>query len=401
MNNPVNRIQRMSDHNLSGKRVLIREDLNVPIQSGIIMSDARLQAALPAIRSALEQQAAVIVMSHLGRPQEGQFDPALSLAPVAQYLSTALSQPVPLVQHDQPVTVAPGECVLLENVRFNSGELTNDPQLAQSYAKLAEVFVMDAFGSSHRAQASTAGVAQYAPLALAGPLLCAELDALTQAVQSPKAPLIAIVGGAKVSGKLAILERLADIADSIIVGGGIANTFIAAKGFQVGKSLYEPDLIPKAQAIMDKIHIPIPVDVLTAARFDADATAECTSLDNIGANDLILDVGPATRALMTELITQAGTLLWNGPIGVFEFDAFSEGTAAVGRAIADSQAFSIAGGGDTLAAIERFGLAEQISYISTGGGAFLEFIEGKELPAVVALKSRATGMTTAKTSVIS
>lgn len=398
MNNPVNSIQRMSDHNLSGKRVLIREDLNVPIQSGIIMSDARLQAALPAIRSALEQQAAVIVMSHLGRPQEGQFDGALSLSPVAEYLSVALGQSVALVHQDQAFTVAPGECVILENVRFNSGELANDPQLAQNYAKLADVFVMDAFGSAHRAQASTTGVAQYAPVALAGPLLCAELDALAQAVKSPQKPLIAIVGGAKVSSKLAILERLADIADSIIVGGGIANTFIAAKGFNVGKSLYEPDLIPKAQAIMDKIHIPIPVDVLTATRFDGDASAECKAIDDLGAQDLILDVGPKTRAQFVELIAKAGTLLWNGPVGVFEFDAFSAGTAAVGRAIADSQAFSIAGGGDTLAAIERFGLTEQISYISTGGGAFLEFVEGKELPAVAALKSRNRNKATTEAS---
>lgn len=390
---------RMSDLDLADRRVLIREDLNVPLKDGRISSQQRLLAALPTIRAAAQAGARVMVMSHLGRPKEGQFDPSASLAPVAEWLSAHLSMPVPL-RRDwlDGVEVAPGQVVLCENVRFNPGEEADDPQLARRMAALCDIFVMDAFGTAHRAQASTHGVALHAPIACAGPLLAAELDALARALEHPRRPLLAIVAGSKVSTKLELLANLVDKVDQLIVGGGIANTFIAAAGHAVGRSLHEPELLDSARAIVAKAQargasIPLPVDVVTATALAADATAVVESIDSVSPDEMILDIGPQTAARYAELIAGAGTVVWNGPVGVFEIDPFAGGTAAIARAIADAPAFSIAGGGDTLAAIEKFGVADRIGYISTGGGAFLEFLEGKELPAVRALRERFAGQT--------
>jgi phosphoglycerate kinase len=388
---------RMQDLGLAGKRVLIREDFNVPIAAGRVSSDARIRAALPTIRLALKGGAAVILMSHLGRPAEGRFEEATSLRPVAEHLTSLLEQPVRLERNWlDGVTVETGEIVLCENVRFNVGEKANDEQLARRMAALCDVFVMDAFGTAHRAQASTEGVSRYAPLACAGPLLDGELNALQQALEQPARPLLAIVGGSKVSTKLTMLESLSDRTDQLIVGGGIANTFIAAVGYPVGKSLYEPGLVGAAKALLAKAHhagadIPIPEDVVVAREFSADAEAITRPVDSVRENEMILDIGPATCARYHELIIAAGTLIWNGPVGVFEFPGFSAGTRALARSIACSNAFSIAGGGDTLAAIDQFGIREDLGYISTGGGAFLEYVEGKVLPAVAALQARAGG----------
>lgn len=387
-------ILRMSDLDLSGQRVLIREDLNVPVANGKVTSEQRILAALPTIRAALDQGAAVMVTSHLGRPTEGKFTPEHSLAPVAARLTDLLGRQVPL-QRDwvDGVTVAPGELVLLENCRMNVGEKNNDTALAKKYAALCDVFVMDAFGTAHRAQASTHGVIMEAKLACGGPLLMAELDALTRALHQPAHPLLAIVAGSKVSTKLELLGSLLDKVDHLIVGGGIANTFLAARGFAVGKSLFEVDLLDTARDILDKAkargaQIPLPSDVVVAPTFAADAVATIKSVDAVTDDDMILDIGPETAAAYAAQITAAGTVLWNGPVGVFEFDAFAAGTRAVAEAIATSDAFSIAGGGDTLAAIDKYGVASGVSYISTGGGAFLEFCEGKTLPAVAALEAR-------------
>jgi len=388
--------RRMSDLSLAGKRVLIREDLNVPIEQGRITSTQRLEAALPTLRLALAQNAAVLVMSHLGRPKEGEFSESESLAPVAAWLSQALAREVPLVRdYLSGVAVQPGEIKLLENVRMNVGEGNDADALARQYAALCDVFVMDAFGTAHRAQASTHGVGKFAPTACAGPLLTAELDALGKALLHPKRPLLAIVAGSKVSSKLALLGSLIEKVDQLIVGGGIANTFLAARGVHVGSSLYEPDLLDVARAIAAKAEargasIPLPMDVVVADRFAADAKARTVPLDGQPIQGMILDIGPATAAHYAELIRNAGTVVWNGPVGVFEFPAFGAGTQAVAKAIAQSQAFSIAGGGDTLAAIDKYGVASKISYISTGGGAFLEFLEGKTLPAVAMLAMRAS-----------
>ena len=387
-------ILRMSDLDLSGKRVLIREDLNVPIADGKVTSEQRILATLPTLRAALEQNAAVMVTSHLGRPTEGVFSEADSLAPVAQRLSELLGRPVPL-QRDwvDGVDVAPGDIVLLENCRMNVGEGKDDPALAAKYAALCDVYVMDAFGTAHRAQASTHGAIRAAKIACGGPLLMAELDALARALEAPARPLLAIVAGSKVSTKLELLGSLLEKVDGLIVGGGIANTFLAARGFPIGKSLVEADLIDTARTILDKAQargtqIPLPTDVVVAAAFSADAPATVKAVDAVAADDMILDIGPATAAAYAVRIAEAGTVLWNGPVGVFEFDAFGNGTRAVAEAIASSTAFSIAGGGDTLAAIDKYGVAAGVSYISTGGGAFLEFCEGKTLPAVAALAAR-------------
>jgi len=384
---------RMETLDLAGKRVLIREDLNVPVSHGRVTSDARIRAALPTIRLALDKGAAVLLLSHLGRPVEGQYDPQFSLQPVAERLSELLGQPVRL-QRDWlgGVDVKIGEVVLCENVRFNPGEKKNDTALAASMARLCDVFVMDAFGTAHRAQASTEGVIREAPLACAGPLLSRELDALQKALQEPDRPMLAVVGGSKVSTKLSVLETLLDKVDELIVGGGIANTFIAASGYGVGKSLYEPELIHEAQRLIQKAHasggsIPIPRDVVVARAFAADARPLVRNVDEVGADEMILDIGPLTAIEYAEVIAGAGTIIWNGPVGVFEFPAFAAGTRALAEAIERSDAFSIAGGGDTLAAIDEFGVTDEISYISTGGGAFLEFVEGKALPAVVALEA--------------
>jgi phosphoglycerate kinase len=392
---------RMTELDLRNKRVLIREDLNVPIAampdgSFQITASQRLNAALPALKLALEKGAAVMVMSHLGRPKEGTFEASESLAPVANWLSAELGFDVRLLRdYLDGVTLQPGELVLLENVRMNVGEAKDDDTLSRKYAALCDVFVMDAFGTAHRAQASTHGVARFAPVACAGPLLMAELDALSLALEKPKRPFLAIVAGSKVSSKLELLSALVDNVDQLIVGGGIANTFLAAAGFNVGKSLYEPDLIDTARAIMAKAKargasIPLPLDVTTAATFSANAQANIEGIDAVDADAMILDIGPKTAKLYADLIANAGTVVWNGPVGVFEFDSFAAGTHAIAQAIADSAAFSIAGGGDTLAAIEKFGVEDKISYVSTGGGAFLEFLEGKTLPAVQVLVARAT-----------
>src|SRR5690554_5457697 len=380
-------VLKMIDLDLAGKRVLIREDLNVPVKDGKVASDARIVASLPTIRLALEKGAAVLVCSHLGRPQEGEFSAENSLAPVAAYLSQALGREVPLMRdYLDGVEVKPGEVVLLENVRFNPGEKKNSDELAQKYAALCDVYVMDAFGTAHRAQASTHGVGNFAPLACAGPLLAAELDALGKALGNPAKPMAAIVAGSKVSTKLDVLNSLAEICDQLIVGGGIANTFLAAAGLPVGKSLYEPELVDTAKAIAAKVSVPLPVDVVVAKAFAADAEATVKAVADVADDDMILDIGPETAAQFAELLKSAKTVLWNGPVGVFEFDQFAGGTKVLAEAIAASDAFSIAGGGDTLAAIDKFGVAEQISYISTGGGAFLEFVEGKVLPAVEMLE---------------
>lgn len=387
-------IVRMTDLDLSGKRVLIRQDLNVPIENGRITSEQRITASLPTLKRALEQGAAVMVTSHLGRPKEGVWSEADSLAPVAQRLSALLGREVPLVRDwVDGVDVQPGQLVLLENCRMNVGEGKDDEVLSKKYAALCDVFVMDAFGTAHRAQASTHGVIRFAPVAAGGPLLMAELDALAQALDAPAKPLLAIVAGSKVSTKLELLANLVGKVDQLIVGGGIANTFIAAAGYNVGKSLYEPDLLDTAKKIVADAKargadIPLPVDVVTAKQFMPDAVAEVKAVDAVAEDDLILDIGPQTAAQYAQLIDKAGTVVWNGPVGVFEFDAFSKGTEALARAIAGSKAFSIAGGGDTLAAVDKFDIAGQVSYISTGGGAFLEFLEGKTLPAVAALEAR-------------
>ena len=389
----------MTELDLTAKRVLIREDLNVPMKAGVIRSDARLQAALPTIQQALKQGAAVLVCSHLGRPTEGEFNEELSLAPVAVWLSEKLGQNVPLVRdYLAGVDVAPGQVVLLENVRFNVGEKKNADALAQQYAALCDVFVMDAFGTAHRAEGSTHGVAKFAPMAAAGPLLAAELHALGQALDAPARPMAAIVAGSKVSTKLDVLTSLSSLCDQLIVGGGIANTFLAAAGFPVGKSLCEHDLLDTARAIAAKVDVPLPTDVVVAEitgpiedfmTFVQAATPVVKAVADVGPNDMILDVGPDTAKRFAELLKAAKTILWNGPVGVFEVDAFGEGTKALSLAVAESNAFSIAGGGDTLAAIDKYGVADRVSYISTGGGAFLEFVEGKELPAVAALKAAA------------
>ncbi|UXB19351.1 phosphoglycerate kinase [Stenotrophomonas maltophilia] len=387
-------IVRMTDLDLSGKRVLIRQDLNVPIENGRITSEQRITASLPTLKRALEQGAAVMVTSHLGRPKEGVWSEADSLAPVAQRLSELLGREVPLVRDwVDGVEVQPGQLVLLENCRMNVGEGKDDEALSKKYAALCDVFVMDAFGTAHRAQASTHGVIRFAPVAAGGPLLMAELDALAQALDAPAKPLLAIVAGSKVSTKLELLANLVGKVDQLIVGGGIANTFIAAAGYNVGKSLYEPDLLDTAKKIVADARargadIPLPVDVVTAKQFLPDAVAEVKAVDAVAEDDLILDIGPQTAAQYAQLIDKAGTVVWNGPVGVFEFEAFSKGTEALARAIASSKAFSIAGGGDTLAAVDKFDIAQQVSYISTGGGAFLEFLEGKTLPAVAALDAR-------------
>ncbi|PTS76981.1 phosphoglycerate kinase [Stenotrophomonas sp. HMWF023] len=387
-------IVRMTDLDLSGKRVLIRQDLNVPIENGRITSEQRITASLPTLKRALEQGAAVMVTSHLGRPKEGVWSEADSLAPVAERLSVLLGREVPLVRDwVDGVDVQPGELVLLENCRMNVGEGKDDEALSKKYAALCDVFVMDAFGTAHRAQASTHGVIRFAPVAAGGPLLMAELDALALALDAPAKPLLAIVAGSKVSTKLELLANLVGKVDQLIVGGGIANTFIAAAGYKVGKSLYEPDLLDTAKKIVADAKargadIPLPVDVVTAKQFLPDAVAEVKAVDAVAEDDLILDIGPQTAAQYAQLIQKAGTVVWNGPVGVFEFEAFSKGTEALARAIASSPAFSIAGGGDTLAAVDKFDIAQQVSYISTGGGAFLEFLEGKTLPAVAALAAR-------------
>jgi phosphoglycerate kinase len=388
-------ITRMSDLDLRGKRVLIREDLNVPIENGRITSTQRLDASLPTIKAALAAGAKVMLMSHLGRPKEGQFDAESSLEPVAKWLGEHLGKPVRLVaDYLGGVEVADGEVVVLENCRMNVGEGKDDEALAKQYAALCDVFVMDAFGTAHRAQASTHGVIKFAPSAAAGPLLCAELDALGKALEHPAHPLLAIVAGSKVSTKLTLLENLIGKVDQLIVGGGIANTFIAAMGHSVGNSLYEPDLIPAAKKVLADAkrrgaEVPMPVDVVVAPEFSAHAPATVKAVDQVKDDEMILDIGPETAKLYAELIAKAGTVVWNGPVGVFEFDAFGKGTEVLAHAVADSKAFSIAGGGDTLAAVDKYGIEEKVSYISTGGGAFLEFLEGKELPAVAALKARA------------
>ena len=379
-----------------GKRVFIRADLNVPLdEQGKISEDTRIRASVPAIRMALDAGAAVMVTSHLGRPKEGQLQPGDSLAPVAQRLSELLGQEVPLVRDwVDGVDVAPGQVLLLENCRGNVGEKKNDAELARKMAALCDIFVHDAFGTAHRAEASTYGIAQYAPVACAGPLLAAEIDALGKALREPKRPLVAIVGGSKVSTKLTILRSLAEKVDALIVGGGIANTFMLAAGLPIGKSLAEPDLVGEAKAIIDMMRargcaVPIPQDVVVAQRFAADAQAQTKPASEVQADDLILDIGPKTAAELAAQLQQAGTIVWNGPVGVFEFDAFEQGTRTLSHAIADSQAFSIAGGGDTLAAIAKYGLELRIGYISTGGGAFLEVLEGKQLPAFEILAKRA------------
>jgi len=385
---------KMADVDLSAKRVLIREDLNVPVAGGEVTSDARIRAALPTIKAALDAGAAVMVMSHLGRPTEGESDEGLSLQPVARRLAKLLDRKVSLVEDwIDGVEVQAGELVLLENVRFLDGEKACDAELSKKMAALCDIFVMDAFGTAHRAQASTYGVAQYAPVACAGPLLVAELEALAKAMQSPKRPFVAVVGGSKVSTKLTVLDALTQVVDCLIVGGGIANTFIAAAGHGVGKSLYEPDMLDTARNLAankdDRVEIPVPSDVVVAEEFSADADATTKVVEVVAADELILDIGPETSARFAEIIASAGTIIWNGPVGVFEFDQFGAGTKAIAEAIAASDAFSIAGGGDTLAAIDKYGVAENISYISTGGGAFLEFVEGKTLPAVAILEERA------------
>jgi phosphoglycerate kinase len=387
-------VVRMSDLDLAGKRVLIREDLNVPIDDGRITSETRILAALPTLKLALEKGAAVMVMSHLGRPKEGQWSAEDSLAPVAKRLGELLGREVPLVRDWlDGVEVAPGQLVLLENCRMNVGEGKDDEALSKKYAALCDVYVMDAFGTAHRAQASTHGAIRFAEVAAGGPLLMAELDALAKALEHPARPLLAIVAGSKVSTKLTLLETLVGKVDQLIVGGGIANTFIAAEGHPVGKSLFEPDLIDTAKKIIAAAkargaEVPVPTDVVVAPEFKADAPATVKNVEDVAAGDMILDIGPATAKRYAGLIAKAGTVVWNGPVGVFEFDAFGHGTETLARAIADSSAFSIAGGGDTLAAIEKYGVADRVSYISTGGGAFLEFLEGQELPAVAALKAR-------------
>jgi len=389
-------VLNMSELDLAGKRVLIREDLNVPVADGQITSDVRIRAALPTIRAAIDAGAAIMLMSHLGRPTEGAPEDRFSLAPVADRLSALLEMPVSLVADwIGGVDATAGQVILLENVRFLPGEKACDDELSKRMAALCDVFVMDAFGTAHRAQSSTYGVAKYAPVACAGPLLSGELAALAKALDNPARPMVAIVGGSKVSTKLTVLDALAGIVDQLIVGGGIANTFIAAAGHEVGNSLHEPEMLDTATALADndadRAEIPVPVDVVVANEFSAQADASVKSVSDVAADELILDIGPETSRSFAAIIEGAGTIIWNGPVGVFEFDQFGEGTRAMAEAIAKSKAFSVAGGGDTLAAIDKYGVADDVSYISTGGGAFLEFVEGKKLPAVEILEKRAAG----------
>ncbi|PRY72949.1 phosphoglycerate kinase [Halomonas ventosae] len=384
-------VRKMTDLDLNGQRVLIREDLNVPVKHGKVTSDARLRASLPTIQVALDGGARVMLMSHLGRPTEGEPAEAFSLAPVAEHLGELLGRPVRLVKDylGGAVEVADGEVVLLENVRFNPGEKKDDEALARQYAALCDIFVMDAFGTAHRAQASTHGVARFAPTACAGPLLAAELDALEKALATPARPMVAVVGGSKVSTKLEVLNALSEKCDQLIVGGGIANTFIAAAGYNVGKSLHEAELIDQARALMARVEIPLPSDVVVATEFSESAEAVVKPVDQVSDDEMILDIGPETAGRLGGLLKDAGTILWNGPVGVFEIDQFGKGTEALSLAIAESNGFSIAGGGDTLAAIDKYAIEDRVSYISTGGGAFLEYVEGKTLPAVKALEDAA------------
>lgn len=389
------KVKLMADQDLQNKKVLIREDLNVPIKNGVITSDQRILASLPTIKLALEKGAAVMLMSHLGRPTEGQPESIFSLQPVADYLSLALNQKVHLITDWQAgIGVEPGEVVLIENIRFNVGEKANDDVLAKKLAQLCDVFVMDAFGTAHRAHASTYGVAKYAPIACAGPLLASELEALAKGLENPARPLLAIVGGSKVSTKLTVLETLSQQVDQLIVGGGIANTFIAAAGYPVGKSLYEADLVEDAKALINQAkqagkEIPIPTDVVVATTFSEDAQAFIKDVADVGPLEMILDIGPKTAAKYAAMAKDAGTVIWNGPVGVFEFDQFGEGTRTLALGIAAGSGFSMAGGGDTLAAVEKYQITDKLSYISTGGGAFLEFLEGKKLPAVAILEQMA------------
>ena len=384
-------VLKMTDLDLSGKRVLIREDLNVPVKNGQVTSDARIQASLPTIKLALEAGAKVMATSHLGRPTEGEYNEEFSLKPVADYIGKELGREVRLIKDwlDGDFEVAEGELVILENVRFNVGEKKNNEELSKKMAALCDVYVMDAFGTAHRAQASTHGVGQFAEVACAGPLLQGELDALAKALDAPEKPMTAIVGGSKVSTKLTVLESLSEVCDQLIVGGGIANTFLAAAGKPVGKSLYEEDLIPQAKALMEKCDIPLPIDVVVGKQFDENEPAVVKLAEEVQDDEMIFDVGPKTAELFANILKDARTIVWNGPVGVFEFDQFGAGTKALSLAIAESPAFSIAGGGDTLAAVDKYGIKEQVSYISTGGGAFLEYVEGKKLPAVAMLEERA------------
>ncbi len=383
-------VLKMLDLDLAGKRVLIRQDLNVPVKNGQVTSDARIQASLPTIKAALEAGASVMLISHLGRPTEGEYSDEFSLKPVADHLGSLLGREVRLVKdYLDGVELGEGELVLLENCRFNKGEKKDNEELAKAYAALCDVFVMDAFGTAHRAQASTHGVAKFAPIAAAGPLLVGELDALAKALDNPAKPVVAIVGGSKVSTKLTVLESLSKVCDKLIVGGGIANTFLAAEGLPVGKSLCEHDLIAEAKALQAKVDIPLPVDVVVGKEFSESAEATLKAAADVADDDMIFDVGPETAKLFAEIMADAKTIIWNGPVGVFEFDQFGAGTKDLAEAIAKSDAFSLAGGGDTVAAVDKYGVKEQISYISTGGGAFLEFVEGKVLPAVAVLEERA------------
>jgi len=389
-------IIKMTDLDLKGKRVLIREDLNVPIVDGEVGDDTRIRASLPTMKHAMDAGAKVMVMAHLGRPTEGEYEDKFSLAPVARHLSKLLGKEVRLIKDylDNPPEVAEGELVLLENIRFNKGEKKNDETLSKQYAALCDVYVMDAFGTAHRAQASTHGVGMFAPVACAGPLLAAELDALGKALDNPARPMVAIVGGSKVSTKLTVLESLSKVVDQLVVGGGIANTFIAAAGHNVGKSLYEPDLIDTCKRLTEDAQsrggdIPVPTDVVVGKEFSPDAEATLKKVEDVADDDMIFDIGPESAQALADILKKAGTIVWNGPVGVFEFDQFGEGTKAIALAIAESPAFSIAGGGDTLAAVAKYDIADKVSYISTGGGAFLEFLEGKKLPAVAMLEERA------------
>ncbi len=391
-------IIKMTDLDLAGKRVLIREDLNVPIKDGKVASDKRIRASMPTIEHAMNAGAKVMLMSHLGRPTEGEPAEEFSLQPVADHLSGLLGKEVRLIKDylDNPPQLEDGEVVILENVRFNRGEKANNETLSKKYAALCDIYVMDAFGTAHRAQASTHGVGTFAPVACAGPLLAGELDALGKALNNPKRPMVAIVGGSKVSTKLTVLESLSQIVDQLIPGGGIANTFIAAMGHNVGKSLYEQDLVAEAKRLMEAAkakggEIPVPTDVVVGKEFSESTEATVKKVEDVADDDMIFDIGPETAARFASMMKEAGTIVWNGPVGVFEFDQFAEGTKVLGEAIAESDGFSIAGGGDTLAAVDKYGLADRISYISTGGGAFLEFLEGKKLPAVEMLEQRAKG----------
>ena len=383
-------VKTLAEQSLSGKRVLLREDLNVPIENGKVTSNARIDAAIPTIKYCIDAGATVIVMSHLGRPVEGEYDESLRMQPVAEVLHQALDLPVPVIKDMRgSIPTELGSVSLLENVRFEIGENGNSDQLAKQYASLCDIFVMDAFATAHRAQASTHGVAKFAPIACAGPLLMAELEALTKATGEPSRPIIAVIGGSKVSTKLDILENLAKVVDQIIVGGGIGNTFLGAAGFPLGKSLSERELIEVAEEIAGKVEVPVPIDVITTKELSKDGVATLRLVEDVRDDDIIVDIGPRTARSLSERLVQAGTIIWNGPMGVFEIDQFGEGTRVVAEAVATSQGFSVVGGGDTLAAIEKYGVQNQMSYVSTGGGAFLEFFEGKALPAVEILKQRA------------